>query len=183
MHLYVASCHRLLALQGKICPQLGWPRLIIPKSFEEGLPGYIPVPSRHYYPKSTSTDRPLNGMRVAVKDIYDVQGITTTAGSKAYAAMQFPAEKNAQCIERLIRLGAAVVGKTKTVQFASGMAAADWEDYSCPINARGDRKLDPECSSSGSGASVAAYEWLDFAIGSDSQFSSLLKWSPKLIYQ
>jgi Asp-tRNA(Asn)/Glu-tRNA(Gln) amidotransferase A subunit family amidase len=139
------------------------------KGYFEGPPGFIPIPSRHYYPEDFALDRPLFGMRVAVKDIYDVRGVRTTAGSRAYTKLQSPATRTADCIEKLISLGAVIVGKTKTVQFASGMAAADWEDYPCPINPRGDMYLDPDCSSSGSGACIAGYDWLDFAIGSDSE--------------
>lgn len=109
---------------------------------------------------------------MAIKDIYDIRGAKTTAGSKAYEAMQNPAIETADCIQKLLRQGAIVVGKTKTVQFASGMTAADWEDYPAPVNPRGDKHLDPECSSAGSGASVAAYGWLDFAVGSDSKSAS-----------
>lgn len=53
-------------------------------------------------------------------------------------------------------------------QFASGMAAADWSEMVCPTNPRGDGSLDPDCSSSGSATSIAGYQWLDYAIGSDS---------------
>ncbi len=112
----------------------------------------IPVPSRLYFSPQT-IDKPLSGMRVAVKDIYDIRGLVTGVGSKAY----------------LTDAGAVIVGKTKTVQFASGMAPRDCIDYQCPFNPRGDGYLDPGCSSTGSAAAIAGYEWLDFAIGSDSR--------------
>lgn len=75
-----------------------------------------------------------------------------------------------------------MVAKAKTVQFASGMASADWCVNLCPTNPRGDGQLDTDCSSSGSAAAVAGYEWLDFAIGSDSEFAFLRKkWKWELI--
>lgn len=70
--------------------------------------------------------------------------------------------------------GAVIVGKVKTVQFASGMASADWVVDICPTNSRGDGRLDTDCSSSGSAAAIAGYEWLDFSIGSDSECAFIL---------
>lgn len=56
----------------------------------------------------------------------------------------------------------------KTSQFANGESAtADWVDYHSPFNARGDGYSDPSSSSSGPGAGIGAYEWLDLALGSD----------------
>lgn len=128
----------------------------------------IPVPSRLYFPPQT-TEKPLSGMRVAVKDIYDIRGLVTGVGSKAYTSFHETSPQTAPVIENLIDAGAVIVGKTKTVQFASGMASRDWIDYQCPFNPRGDGYLDPGCSSTGSAAAIAGYEWLDFAIGSDSR--------------
>ena len=62
-----------------------------------------------------------------------------------------------------------IVGKAKTVQFASGEKPRDWLDFQCSFNARGDGYLDPGCSSTGSAAAVGAYSWIDIAIGTDSE--------------
>lgn len=71
-------------------------------------------------------------------------------------------------IQRLIDAGAQVVGLQKPSQFANGeTATADWVDYHSPFNPRGDGYEDPSSSSSGAGASIASYEWLDVAVGSD----------------
>lgn len=40
-------------------------------------------------------------------------------------------------------------------------------DYHSPFNPRGDGYQDPSSSSSGAGASIASYDWLDIAVGSD----------------
>lgn len=129
------------------------------------------MPSRHYYP-SASSALPLSGKRIAVKDIYDIRGVKTGAGSQAHHALHEEATKTATSIQRLISMGAVIVGKTKTTSFASGMAPRDWVDYQCPFNPRGDAYLDPDCSSSGSAAAIAGYDWLDFSIGSDSKLDS-----------
>jgi len=56
----------------------------------------------------------------------------------------------------------------KTSQFANGeFATADWVDQLCPFNIRGDGYQDPAASSSGPGAALGAYDWMDIAIGSD----------------
>jgi Asp-tRNA(Asn)/Glu-tRNA(Gln) amidotransferase A subunit family amidase len=95
--------------------------------------------------------------------------LKTGAGSKAYEAFNDATLETAPVVAELVEKGAVIVGKTKTVQFVSGMGARDWVDYLSPFNPRGDGYLDPDCSSSGSASAVAAYEWLDFAIGSDSK--------------
>ncbi|MFW2516840.1 amidase family protein, partial [Aliarcobacter butzleri] len=60
------------------------------------------------------------------------------------------------------------MGLQKASQFANGeVATADWVDYHAPFNPRGDGYRDASSSSSGAGASIASYEWLDLAIGSD----------------
>ncbi|CZR51825.1 related to D-mandelate dehydrogenase [Phialocephala subalpina] len=127
----------------------------------------IPVPSRHYFPPPYE-QKPLSGKRIAVKDIYDLWGLPTAAGCTQYAVHKGFAFDNAECIKTLLSLGAVIVAKAKTVQFASGMASADWSADTCPTNPRGDGQLDTDCSSSGSAAAIAGYEWLDFTVGSDS---------------
>ncbi|KAG0651346.1 Scytalone deHydratase Arp1 [Hyphodiscus hymeniophilus] len=137
-----------------------------PESYRRVLDTCIPIPSRHYFPPP-SPSAPLSGKRVAVKDIYDICGLKTGIGSKAYESFQQEATKTATSIQQLISLGAVIIGKTKTVQFASGMAPRDWIDYQCPFNPRGDGYLSPDCSSSGSAVAIASYNWVDFSIGSD----------------
>lgn len=60
------------------------------------------------------------------------------------------------------------MGLQKPSQFANGEEATeDWVDYHSPFNPRGDGYQDPSSSSSGAGASIASYDWLDIAVGSD----------------
>jgi len=76
--------------------------------------------------------------------------------------------KTASAVQRLIDAGAVIVGKMKTSQFANGESAtADWVDQFCPFNARGDGYQDPASSSSGPGAALGAYDWMDIALGTD----------------
>ncbi|EPS35863.1 hypothetical protein H072_10674 [Dactylellina haptotyla CBS 200.50] len=135
--------------------------------FKRFFTDMIPVPSRLYANKTTAKYLPLAGKRVAVKDIIDLKGLPTGASSKAFAAFHGPAKKTAAAVQKLIDLGAVVVGKTKTTQFANGETARDWIELQCPFNPRADGYLDPAGSSTGSGAAVAGYEWVDYALGTD----------------
>ncbi|KAL4890301.1 amidase signature domain-containing protein [Aspergillus ambiguus] len=124
----------------------------------------IPVPSRIH---SWSDARPLAGIRVAVKDLFNVHGLQTSAGSQAWIQVMPIAQTTAPSIQRLVDLGAVLVGKYKLAQFASGADPWQWIDEQYPFNPRGDGYLTCSASSSGGGCSVAAYDWLDAAIGSD----------------
>ncbi|KAJ3549144.1 hypothetical protein NM208_g656 [Fusarium decemcellulare] len=127
----------------------------------------IPVPSRHYYPKP-SPERPLSGVRLAVKDIYHLKGIKTSAGSRAYFDLYPPATETAASLQRLIDLGAVVVGKVKTTQFANGEApTAGFVDQLAPWNPRGDGYQAPGASSCGTGSALATYDWLDLGTATD----------------
>lgn len=126
----------------------------------------VAVPSRLYYTKTA--EKPLAGVRTAIKDIYDVAGVRTSDGNRAYYGLYPPRTKNALTVQRLIDAGAVLVGKIKTSQFANGeVATVDWVDYHSPFNPRGDGYQDPSSSSSGAGSAIASYPWLDLALGSD----------------
>jgi Asp-tRNA(Asn)/Glu-tRNA(Gln) amidotransferase A subunit family amidase len=109
-------------------------------------------------------------MRVVIKDNIDMQGVPTSAGNRAYGELYGIKEKNAEVVDRLLNAGAAILGRVKTVQFASGENAKDWFDYQAPFNPRGDGYQDPGCSSAGSATATSAYEWVDIALGTDSKF-------------
>ena len=126
----------------------------------------VGVPSRLYY--TATPAKPLAGIRLGVKDIYDVAGVKTSDGNRAWYGLFPPATANAVAVQRLIDAGAIIVGKMKTSQFANGeTATADWVDYHSPFNPRGDGYQDPSSSSSGPGAGEGSYPWLDFSLGSD----------------
>jgi hypothetical protein len=72
----------------------------------------IPVPSRLY--ADVADPRPLEGVRVAVKDIYDMAGLRTGCGNQAYWLFYPEREVNSFPVQRLLDQGAVLVGKTKT---------------------------------------------------------------------
>ncbi|CZS98366.1 related to D-mandelate dehydrogenase [Rhynchosporium agropyri] len=137
-----------------------------PGGFIQSHGSAIPVPSR-LYSESPCDAIPLSGKRFGVEDVYDLKGTPTSASCRDYQSFSGKASATAEMVQRLIRAGGVVVGKTKTSQFASGEYACDWVDYLCPFNPRGDGYLDPDGSSNGSAAGLAAYEWLDNTIGTD----------------
>jgi Amidase len=129
----------------------------------------IPVPSRlNEFP---TPDFPLGGMRFGLKDIYHARGLPTAAGSIAYQLTHDIPDETAPSIKMLLDLGAVMVGKTRTSQFAHG--AHPWEFVDVPYswNPRADGHLTASASSSGSACAIAAYDWLDFTIGSDTRGS------------
>lgn len=125
----------------------------------------IPVPSRLYY--KPNAEKPLDGIRVGVKDIYHIKGIKTGAGSRAYYELYPAANETAPVVQRLIDAGAIIIGKLKTTQFAAPENARDAIDYQAPFNPRGDGYQEVGSSSSGPGSAIASYEWVDLALGSD----------------
>ncbi|WVQ80624.1 hypothetical protein IAT38_002729 [Cryptococcus sp. DSM 104549] len=125
----------------------------------------IPVPSKLY---ALASDKELTGTRVAVKDIYDIKGVRTGAGSRIYKQWRGDVNQTASSIQRLERLGCSIVGKVKTAQFlTSGETVEETFEELYPFSPRGDKYQSCGSSSSGPACAVAAYDWIDFAIGSD----------------
>ena len=118
-----------------------------------------------------TTARPLAGLRVAVKDIFQIEGIRTSLCNRAYYDLYPSATKTAGCIDILRHLGAIVVGTTKLASFAATEEPIECVDFQAPWNPRADGYQSPAGSSSGSGVAIASYAWLDVAIGSDSKYS------------
>lgn len=125
----------------------------------------IGVPSRLYYTPTPA--HPLAGVRVGVKDLYDIKGIKTGAGSRAYYSISADANDTSAAVQRLVDAGAVVVGKMKLSQFAAPENARDSIDYLAPFNPRGEGYQEPATSSSGPASGVASYAWLDLALASD----------------
>ena len=107
---------------------------------------------------------PLDGTVVSIKDLFDVAGEVTRAGSKVLAAEASPAATDAPVIARLRAAGAVVVAKTNMTEFAfSGVGANP--HYGTPANPA-DRARIPGGSTSG-GAVAVADRMCDIAIGTD----------------
>ena len=96
---------------------------------------------------------PLHGVPYATKDLLDVAGLPTSAGSNALGAM--PAPANAEVTHRLARAGLVLVGKTHTVEFAFGSVGIN-HSQGTPRNPWQREPHVPGGSSSGSAVAVAA---------------------------
>jgi aspartyl-tRNA(Asn)/glutamyl-tRNA(Gln) amidotransferase subunit A len=107
---------------------------------------------------------PLDGAIVSVKDLFDVAGEVTRAGSKVLAEEDKPAKHDAPIVQRLRAGGAVIVAKTNMTEFAfSGVGINP--HYGTPGNPA-DRTRIPGGSSSG--AAVAAADGMcEIAIGTD----------------
>jgi aspartyl-tRNA(Asn)/glutamyl-tRNA(Gln) amidotransferase subunit A len=107
---------------------------------------------------------PLDGTLVSIKDLFDVAGEPTRAGSKILAEEAKPASADAAIVRRLRAAGAVIVAKTNMTEFAfSGIGANP--HFGTPGNPR-DRARVPGGSSAGAPVSVAD-GLCEIAIGSD----------------
>ena len=109
-----------------------------------------------------------SGLRVAVKDLIDMAGLPTTAGSRAIAEQARPAAADAPCVAGVRRAQdageARFAGKTNLHELAYGITGVNaWSGT--PVNPLDPRRV-PGGSSSGSATAVAAGE-ADIAYGTD----------------
>ncbi|WP_299260668.1 amidase [uncultured Kushneria sp.] len=110
------------------------------------------------------THGPLAGQRLAVKDLFDIQGEITGAGNPDWAAAQRPARHTAPSVQALLDAGAPLAGKTQTDEFAYSLNGANVH-YGTPVNPRAPDRL-PGGSSSGSAIAVARGE-AEIGLGTD----------------
>jgi aspartyl-tRNA(Asn)/glutamyl-tRNA(Gln) amidotransferase subunit A len=126
---------------------------------------------------------PLDGMIVSIKDLYDVAGEVTRAGSRVLADEGLVASADAPVVKRLRAAGAVIVAKTNMSEFAfSGVGANP--HFGTPGNPF-DRARVPGGSTSG-GAVAVADGMCEIAIGTDTGGSTripaalcgLVGWKP-----
>jgi aspartyl-tRNA(Asn)/glutamyl-tRNA(Gln) amidotransferase subunit A len=96
---------------------------------------------------------PLHGIPYATKDLFDVAGLTTSAGSRALERNLATAD--ATVTARLARAGMVLLGKTNTVEFAFGSVGIN-HSHGTPHNPWSRAHHVPGGSSSGSAVAVAA---------------------------
>lgn len=117
--------------------------------------------SRFAQPLQTCAVGPLAGLRFAIKDNIDVQGLPTTAACAAFA---YAPKESATVVRQLLQSGAVLVGKTNLDQFACGLNGTR-SPYGAVPNA-----FNPAYVSGGSSAGsayVVATGQVDFALGTD----------------
>ncbi len=106
---------------------------------------------------------PGEGIRLAVKDLFDTAGVRTTYGSAVFAE-HVPTE-TAEAVRRLEAAGYANVGKTNLDEFAYGVTSQNAHYGTVPNPAAPGRTSG---GSSGGSAAALAAGLADAALGSDS---------------
>ena len=106
---------------------------------------------------------PLCGIPYAAKDLFDVRGVPTTAGTHLLEGNV--AAQDCTVVRKLAAAGMVLLGKTYTVQFAYGAAGLN-HDQGTPHNPWHALPHAPGGSSSGSAVAVAA-GLVPMALGSD----------------
>jgi len=97
---------------------------------------------------------PFDGIPIAIKDLCDIAGQVTTAGSEAWRGRV--RDETATVVQRLLQAGMVVLGKLHMVEFAFGGWGTN-PVMGTPVNPWGlPEKRAPGGSSSGSGVAVAA---------------------------
>ncbi|MDJ0509612.1 MAG: AtzE family amidohydrolase [Crocosphaera sp.] len=109
----------------------------------------------------------LTGVPFAVKNLFDIQGVTTLAGSKINQE-NYPASQDATAIKKLKAAGAILVGALNMDEYAYGFVTEN-SHYGATPNPRDLSKISGG-SSGGSAAAVAA-NLVSFSLGSDTNGS------------
>jgi amidase len=122
------------------------------------------VPHDLAAPLKGAASGPLAGLSAAIKDMYDVAGLTAGCGNPTWLETHRPAETTAGAVQRLLDAGATITGKTICDEFFFSVTGANFH-YGTPLNPRAPGRL-PGGSSSGSASAVASGA-CDFALGSD----------------
>ena len=112
---------------------------------------------------------PVDGLPVSLKDLFDVAGDVTRAGSRIFEKNP-PATADAAAVARLRAAGAVFVGRTNMVEFAFGTTGIN-PHYGTPKNPW-DRATGRIPGGSSSGAAVAQADGMCvMALGSDTRGS------------
>lgn len=107
---------------------------------------------------------PLAGVSLAVKDVFDIEGLVTGAGNPCYAADHDVATLHAAAVQALLAAGVTVVAKTITDELAYSLSGTNTH-FGTPVNVAAPGRI-PGGSSAGSAAAVAA-GLVDLALGTD----------------
>lgn len=133
---------------------------------DERMRAFITVTADHALEAARRTEReiagghrrPLQGVPVSIKDLYDTKGIRTTAGAKIFE--QRVPNEDATVVKKLNEAGAVTVGKTNLHEFAYGVTTVN-EHYGVARN-----PWDPERICGGSSGGSACAVALSMGFGS-----------------
>ncbi len=128
---------------------------------DDSLLCWVPFPD---VPVAHAPEGPLKGLSMAVKDLYDVKGYPTGAGSAHVLAMSGVKRRHAPLVAKLLKAGARFAGKTITDELAFSLNGKN-AHFGAPINAAAPDRITGG-SSSGSASAVSGGQ-VDFALGTD----------------
>ncbi|PKG22256.1 amidase [Niallia nealsonii] len=111
-----------------------------------------------------TNDGELRGMSFAVKDVFDIEGHSSSAGNPDWLQTHGPAKKTAASLQRLLNNGAVLNGTTITDELMYSLNGENFH-YGTPVNPADEKRI-PGGSSCGSAVTVAA-GLTDFSIGTD----------------
>lgn len=130
-------------------------------TYDDPFRCFVPYPD---VPVKHSPTGPLAGLTLAVKDLFDVKGYPTGAGSPIVLAQSGIKAKTAPIVKELLEAGARFVGKTHTDELAFSLNGKN-AHFGAPINPAAPARITGG-SSCGSMAAVAG-RLADIALGSD----------------
>jgi amidase len=123
--------------------------------------GFMPYPAVKV---AGARSGPLKGLTLGVKDLFDVAGYPTSAGSPHMLAMSGIRRKHAPVVKKLLDAGAIFVGKTITDELAFSLNGKN-AHFGSPINGAAKSRITGG-SSCGSAAAVS-HGLCDVALGTD----------------
>lgn len=112
----------------------------------------------------TQPDPILKGQRLAVKDLFHMAGLPTSAGNPDWLNSHQQPTTTAPVISQLLRAGAGFVGKTQTDELAYSLNGQNTH-FGTPVNPTAPQRL-PGGSSSGS-ATAVSLNLADIGLGTD----------------
>lgn len=128
---------------------------------DDSLRCWVPYPPA---PLPHAPDGPLKGLTMAVKDLFDVKGYPTGAGSPHMLAMSGVKKRHAPLVAQMLKAGARFAGKTITDELAFSLNGKN-AHFGAPVNAAAPERITGG-SSSGSASAVSG-GLVDFALGTD----------------
>ena len=105
-----------------------------------------------------------SGLSFALKDVFDVEGVTACAGNPDWLRTHRAATQTAPAVAKLLDAGASLRGLTLTDELTLGLSGENFH-YGTPTNPAAPDRV-PGGSSCGSAAAVAG-GLVDFALGTD----------------
>ncbi|MCU1479017.1 MAG: amidase, Asp-tRNAAsn/Glu-tRNAGln amidotransferase subunit [Subtercola sp.] len=123
-----------------------------------------PLVESDAYPGDGADVGPLAGIRVAVKDLFAIDGETIGAGNPTFAAGRRPETSTAPAVQALIAAGAEITGLAQTDELAFSLAGTNVH-YGTPPNAAAPSHISG--GSTSGPASAVALGLADLGLGTD----------------